>query len=186
MHNDNSGYSAWIQSNGGPLLLLNRQLLPWWNGVRSSANPTESYAYDPHSDCDYNRACAVGGYLGLIEVGGGTGLVLGDEPDMTTWWPPSSNGETDGMLVRWGCADSETDVLQALASVPRKVWEPTEITFKVGVEPLCLFDSAYAGDDVKEDKSLLINLQPGSYSISIGHYRLDERTELLLHGFIRV
>ena len=52
---------------------------------------------DPNDPAtDYDRACDVNYYLGLIEIGAGKGLVLGGEPLSTAWWPSGSLGNEDG------------------------------------------------------------------------------------------
>ncbi len=183
MHQNDFESLKWIQSNGGPLLLLSRSLLSCWNGARSSTDFSDDYVYDPSFDCHYNRACAVEDYVGLIGVGDGVGLVLDDSPDMTTWCSSNAHGKTAGILIRWEYADSEANVLRHLKDIPEEVWKPTGITFKVENEPLYLFDSAYAGRNIEETGSLLINLQADSYEISIAYYQPDAGTRLLLHGF---
>ena len=64
----------WFQSNGGPLLVLDQLWLPAWSGYPNSDLPFDA------PKTDYARACAVEDVLGLLTVGDGTGLVLGDEP----------------------------------------------------------------------------------------------------------
>jgi hypothetical protein len=80
----------WIESTGGPLLLLERALLPYWHG--SFGNTTAA--------TDYDRACEIADYVGAIEVGSGIGVVLGEEPFSTTWWR-SSEELRNSCIVRW-------------------------------------------------------------------------------------
>ena len=84
----------WLESTGGPLLLIEKVFLPYWDGYA----PTETGV------TDYERACKVGDYLGRIEVGPGYGVVLGEEPFSTTWWQPDEN--RNGLLVRWVYANN--------------------------------------------------------------------------------
>jgi hypothetical protein len=100
----------WIQSNGGPLLLLPSSLLGAWEG----ADEPEPYRgvearshWNPGGPAtDYDRACDVPDLAGTVPVGAGEGLVLGDEPLATTWWlAPEIGG---GILVTPSRPESET------------------------------------------------------------------------------
>src|SRR5689334_17973405 len=91
----------WVESAGGPLIVVPLELAQSWRGI-------EAVPGDPVTD--YDRACDVDDYLGVLEVGPGRGLVLGDEP-MRTAFVPSADG---GILVRWGYAPSEDAVLRVL------------------------------------------------------------------------
>src|SRR4051812_20544359 len=104
------GELAWLFSDGGPLLLLQEELLPHWGGSDpltggsgAYGGPSVTSGRAPASD--YDRACAVQGYLGLMRVGPGEGLVLGDEPMQTAWW--RSAGQDADTLIRWQWADDE-------------------------------------------------------------------------------
>ena len=156
----------WIDSGGGPLILLEQTALKDWQGSSLEQEPD-----------DYDRACAVKDYIGLIKVGDREAIVLGDEP-MTTAWFPSAN-QPGGIIVCWGCADSEADVIQALSAIPEEVWSDTGLSFQVGKTPLVLFDSAYPGENMEE--SLRINLEEGQYAISTAEYEPNEETSLILH-----
>ena len=95
----------WIDSAGGPLILIEQTYLNYWKGIFSDQEPT-----------DYNRACAIDNYISLIEVGDGKALVLGDMP-MRTAWSPLPN-EPGGIIICWGYANNEASVAQAVSSVP--------------------------------------------------------------------
>jgi len=62
--------SEWIQSDGGPLLLIPSELLHDWGGDTAS---------------DDRRACEVVDEIAPLDLGAGMGLVLGEEPHMTSW-----------------------------------------------------------------------------------------------------
>ena len=49
----------WLESTGGPLLLLEEDLVPYWHGYLSVSNSSLT---------DYERACEVSDYLGSIDV----------------------------------------------------------------------------------------------------------------------
>lgn len=168
----------WIDSSGGPLLLLPAGLLESWQGIDAPEGRvihTESQ-WDPDGPAtDYDRACDVEGYLGKIDVGGGHALVLGDEPMATTFL------ETDegGILVRWFQADSEEELLTAVRNLdsPPETEEADFLQWTEG--PLLLFDSACPGAEVEEDR-LVVDLPPGTYLVDAGRVELNETTAAVL------
>jgi hypothetical protein len=171
----------WIDSGGGPLLLVPGELRLAWRGTDIPEEPVVSrfrWAGPGTPATDYDRACDVEGYVGIIPVGGGTALVLGDAPHSTAWWPLRSGG---GILVRWEYAPSEERVEAALEELSGLAWEETGLTFRAGAEPVWLFDSAYAGRRAEECGYLTIPQVRGTYQIAMAWHHPDEETALLLH-----
>jgi hypothetical protein len=148
----------WMATEGGPLLVLPELLLPAWTGCEGG---------------DYGRACAVEDRLGVIPVGAGKALVLGDEPAQTAWRPP--------VLVRWIYAGSEETVLRHLGRLPEALFEGGGPLFEVP-GPLVLFDASWPGRDVQGGVTRIV-LEPGRYRISTGESRADAETFLVLHRF---
>ena len=177
----------WIGSEGGPLLLLPSSLLSEWEGSNTPSQGRVAIAEFRYGDSDapatdYDRACDVDEYLGLITVGNGLGLVLGNEPFATAWWPAQAgNG---GMLVcrGYGEDDLEERINEVLMAVPADFGEDLGLRFSVPGGPLYLFDSAYSGCDVGTRTAYReIQLGAGVYSLTSGFYRPDDSTSLLLH-----
>jgi hypothetical protein len=160
----------WLESTGGPLVLIEQAFLPYWHG------------YEPINTgvTDYERACKIADYLGTIKVGPGYGVVLGEEPFSTTWWQPDENRA--GLLVRWVYADNEAEVLEAVRSVSTNKWLTMDIEIEMGAGDLVLFDSASAGSAI--DSSITIRLTPGTYRAQTLHYNPNENISLILHQFI--
>src|SRR5882724_11999130 len=97
-------YLKWIDSAGGPLILMDQSFVDCWKG-NSSISPKNP------GITDYERACRIDNYIGLVDVGSGNGLVLGDEPMMTSW---HSQNTVEGILLRWQWAPNEKSVVNAL------------------------------------------------------------------------
>jgi hypothetical protein len=83
----------WVVCDGGPHLLLPTELVPFWEGVNEPFGGRVVHARF-RASCDksapatdYDLACDVEGYLGIIPVGNGFGLVIGDVVPMSTWIP---------------------------------------------------------------------------------------------------
>ncbi len=169
---ETEGSLRWVESAGGPLLLLETDLLHYWRGNQApNGEPT-----------DYDRACGIDDYLGLITVESRQGLVLGGEPMRTAWWSPRSSNFAGGFLVCWVFADSESDVLVALYNLPEESWQETGIEMQITNQRQVLFDSAYSGDEVMD--SIDADLPEGFYRIETLHHMPNDQTSLIVHRFV--
>ncbi|HEV7712246.1 MAG TPA: Imm21 family immunity protein [Asanoa sp.] len=163
----------WIDSTGGPLVVIPTSVLPQWHG-------TGAY-FMANSDSDdwgdYGRACAVNGYAGLIRVGDAQALVLADEPAATTYLADRRT------FVRWIHARSEADLIRL---VPRAIesanWEP--VGEWVVTETVEMFDSALAGTDRQADPRLAITVEPGTYRVRTAHVTPEPDTSMVITQLI--
>ena len=115
------------------------------------------------------------GYLGRLNINGATGLILGDEPMMTTW--RAESGKREGILLRWVAADREETLLKAVDEVSGAWAQDFEVSWTSG--ELTLFDSACEG--TRLDDFLLIEVVPGRYRISSSIYKDSNGTEFIMH-----
>jgi hypothetical protein len=170
-----------------PLIVLPVEIAHHWKGIDPppDAQPREGWKWgEPDGpDCDYDRACGIAGDLGILEVGPGQALILGDMPMITAFLP----GPDGGLLVRMGYAESVAAARRAVARVPEDLWQPTEYELCVGAGPLLLFDAGNAGDDPPEgcyaevDEHIevwcmKVSLPVGRYGIERADYKSDEET----------
>ncbi len=171
LHRDSDDSVLWFQSHGGPLLLLDRQWLPAWRGYPDPALP-----YDTPGT-DYARACAIEEPIGYLAIDPGAGLVLGDEPMATAWWPdPSLCG---GVIMRWRWANDEAACHAALSHLSLLAWSGVTHSLPVPTGHAVIFDAAYSGERI--EASLKLELVPRIYGIDTAEYAPDEETALLLH-----
>ena len=173
----------WVQSNGGPLLLVTEFLQPSWAGVEAPDPPRliqATFRFQQSGEpTDYDRACDAGGdYLGIVSVATGQALVLGDVP-LQTAWVPEDNGP-GGWLVRWEFAESEAEVERTLVKAQVPEWSPGPVFHTVPGNH-CLFDAAIPGRDVSDDEGLIIHLAAPAYRVSTGFLRPDPETSLIVH-----
>ena len=156
--------ARWVTSLGGPLLLLPESAVTAWTGIEPSQSPrtkgiTFRWRGDPNGPVtDYDRACSVEGYIGLIDVGDAKGVVLGGEPNSTTWVPIDGGG----LLVRWVYADDEGSLLRSLVGLSEGSFERAELTLPVLAGPLLLFDSASSGGNQTPEEALVIPVPPST------------------------
>ena len=183
----------------GPLLLMPGEHLASWGGVEPPADgrcieAQFRFRGQDEPATDYDRACdvATAGYLGLLDVGTGQGLVLGDEPLSTAWQPAADAAARDGVdntggiLIRWVYTNSEADVIGALKHVPETRWQDEGLVFSVGREPLYLLDATCPASEFERDDHPTIQLPPGRYALATAEYAPDDHACLLLHRLTRM
>ena len=165
----------WISSGGGPLLVLSVSGLPYWNG--SDEPGSGIVPGDQNAPTDYERACSVQDWVGVIPVGPADALVLADEPLDTRWWSASEVGPV--YLLRWIHGDTSESVLSTLSGLFQHQFKPTGVLFTNDAERVVLFDSAMPGTDILTPYSS-IELAPGSYRVEVGRFEPNPRTKLLV------
>src|SRR5690242_20715802 len=154
------GAVEWVESGGGPLVAVPEAVLPFWAGADGEDLAT-----------DYDRACEVDGYVGLLPVGDSAALVLGDEPASTSFLPDHDT------FVRWRAANSEEELLAGVpAALATAVWE-NEVRWDVS-GPVVLFDSAWPGREADGTERLRIALEPGGYAVRAGQAQPGPETWL--------
>jgi hypothetical protein len=160
---------TWVTSAGGPLLVAPQSVLPLWTGAGESTDgPVERWA-------DYGRACAIDGYIGVIDLGQRQALVLGDEPAMTTYLP------SERLFLRWVAADEEADLIDAALRAVRDgvAWDADEDVSWAVDGPVVMFDSAWPGSELESDNHLVVDLHPGTYRVRAA-YRTDGDNWMIL------
>ncbi len=176
----------WI-TEGGPLLLLSEKYLDDWEGTEKPSNGRvvdARFRWNPDNAfaTDYDRACDVEDFLGVIDVDEGQGVVFGDEPLLTTWLP--STTEDGGMFVRWVEAESETDLIEFATSFLPTDFQDTPVSITVEDSDLILFAAYEAGRD-NFDVRLRISLTNGHYKFST-LYVSDRLTTVLCHHLSKI
>jgi hypothetical protein len=158
---------TWIESTGGPLILLEDRLLGSWVG-------TGTGVWKPGSGTDYDRACALDDWVGVIDVGAGKALVLGSEPTRTA----RLEAPGGALLVRWLHAPVgwQPDALETLLD---QRWEPST-TWTITGATQTLLDAAEPGADEQADR-LRLALRPGEYQVLTAEHRPDGETRMVLH-----
>ncbi|GAA2342851.1 Imm21 family immunity protein [Dactylosporangium salmoneum] len=159
----------WIDTTGGPLVVVPASALPHWHGTG------DFFTANSDSDDwgDYGRACAVAGYAGLISVGDVQALVLADEPAATTYLAGRR------AFVRWIYARSEADLIRLVPqAIESACWEP--VGDWVVVEAAEMFDSTLAGTDRQAGSRLTISVEPGTYQVRTAYVEPDPETVMVI------
>ncbi|QGV78629.1 Imm21 family immunity protein [Streptomyces ficellus] len=169
----------WVESMGGPLIVLPVSALDTWRGCTESG----MVMADGDGPDDYDRACAVDDLAAVIAVGeeGAGALVLGDEPATTCYVP-----EHHAFLRRLA-APSETGlraVAETVLADPATPWEECGTWVTDG--PAVLMDSAVAGDVLDTEypgggfpAQARVSLPPGRWRVRAVHAEAGEENVLV-------
>ena len=162
----------WIDCNS-PLLLVARDHLIAWEGtnVPSNGRKVEAcFRWNPDGPAtDYDRACDIDDYLGVIDVGNGKGIVLGDAPLMTTWLPLPDGG----LVVRWVFAEREEDLISSALNIPIDDYEDSGISLRISSSSLVLFAACESCEELLESR-IEFDVAPGHYQILTCKYDSEE------------
>ncbi|WP_028662150.1 Imm21 family immunity protein [Saccharomonospora iraqiensis] len=162
--------AEWVESGGGPLIAIPESVLGRWFGAFGGTTDVE----------DYDRACSIYDYVGVIEVGGKPALVLAGEPAATTFLPEAR------MFVRAVAGDAEDDEFVALVPsvVAEARWESgAEILVQ---EPLVVFDSAYQFARLKEDEFIRVDIPSGRYRVRAAEEEWGDAAVMILVQLVSV
>jgi hypothetical protein len=162
---------SWVESGGGPLILIDSDLAKEWGGMSGTSGPPESLS-------DYERACSIDGYLGGLTVQNGKALILGDEPMRTS---VKRLEPEEVMIVRWGWAPNEMQVIEALQlALKSPNWMDNDLTITHSSESFVIFDSA---EEFFEVSSLLkVPFSAGlSSRITTLEFKPNDSIFLILH-----
>ncbi|WP_346537632.1 Imm21 family immunity protein [Micromonospora sp. DPT] len=159
---------SWVESGGGPLIVVPASALTRWRGAPVDFDPGDLDTWG-----DYGRACQIDGYAGSLNAGDDQAIVLGDEPASTTYLPDQR------LFVRWIYADSEADVIRLIPrAVEKAEWEEAGSWTTSG--PARLFDSTLAGDELEHEHHLTVDVAPGTYLIRTAYVEPEDGTALVL------
>jgi hypothetical protein len=151
-----------VESAGGPLVLLPERARGDWTGVDGD---------------HYGRACAVDGYLGVLDVGEDHALVIGDEPASTALLPTRA---ADSLVIaKWTYGPDSRSVVASLRGVRLDRFPAAEVKFAFRSSPQLLFDGAVPGDGA--DEHLIARLRAGDYVASTLVFEPARDISLVLH-----
>lgn len=160
----------WIETGGGPHLLVPEELLSKWRGIDGWSNHV-----NPNDQSDYARACRITSWIGTVRCGDGSATVLAGDVGPIAWI--NADGLDGGYLVQWLGIDNEADILPALSSKGLEEAFAAEAAEQGMLETggsgkLKLIDSADIGTDLVQ-QNCSISLKPGRYNIHAGYFETE-------------
>ena len=145
----------------------------WWRGVSESHSGKEELS-------DYERACVVDDYVGLILANQCPVLVLNQEPLITSWYPI---GPSEGIIVRCVWANDLRDVENTFEKLPSlSDWNPTGVIVDFESQDLVIFDSSSPG--TLYSGRIDIEFPSGRFTVHTLFYEPSVEIRLLLHRLI--
>ncbi|CAL9325002.1 Imm21 family immunity protein [Streptomyces sp. SudanB91_2054] len=156
---------TWLDTEGGPFIVVPRTALAHWSGTEG----------------DYDRACEVMDFVGVLELlGGAEALVLGEEPLSTAYLPEHR------ALVRWHYAESGKGVADIIRTgLPNAEWEEGPVLSTTG--ELVMFDAAYFGTKVGTlTDSTTVDLAAGRYRVESAAIEPNNLTSFRVHRFVEL
>jgi len=168
----------WIASDGGPLICLGHSTILSWKGVDGLSE--HKYHKKGYRN-DYERACDIKDYLGVIPILSSNGIVLGDMPLDTTVLT-GKNGLP--LIARAFYSEPLTDIASVLVGEmdPENTTEVESVSISVDEKNWHIFDSAYPGY-IGLKRCLSIALPAVELCVKTFEYKPDSRTFLLVHQF---
>jgi hypothetical protein len=163
----------WIDTTGGPHVLLPEEGLDDWKGVENWTDNSES---DPS---DYARACRNGAnWLNPIRSARYDASVFGGDVGPIAWLPKS---DSSGIFVQWlGCDDDATlfNLLaqDELGAIKRLKYEDNFLLETGPSGRMVLLDASGIGLDIGEDDREIVSLLPGQYRMSAYYLETDACT----------
>jgi hypothetical protein len=141
----------WVQTFGGPHIVLPSLLSNSWEGSNVPANGRiveANFRYNPTGPAtDYDRACDIKNWSGIITVGNGSAIVLGGDLTIAAYY----NYDGNHYLLRWLYAPNESSLLTHFHDVREKLSAAESFHFKHPGGLMYLMDSAdVAGSFVGE------------------------------------
>ena len=171
---DESLISKWIETSGGPLVMMEKCKMTAWTGIG------DTYPSPPGTVSHYDLACGVDGYIGSISIEGSQAVVLGDDPMQTSWMQLCEN---DGIIIRWNFAESKEQVEKLVITMPLdQDWEKCGVIFEITTSELAIFDSAPRYEYL--DDQLNFTLDPGKYEILNFRFEPIKDVSLILHRLL--
>jgi hypothetical protein len=174
---------AWVNTTGGPRLVLPERYAAAWEGcyAPSGGRTVEAaFRFNPEGPAtDYDRACDVSGWLGVIGVGRGQALVLSGDRTPAAYY----RWRRRHFLLQWIYADSETELLDHFHDIQAGLPVEGEDVFRHPGGKLYLMDSTdRPGRWLVQHTEF--ELPRGRYRVLTGHSE-TKKTYLIVHQLRR-
>lgn len=163
--------------------MMEEAILDFWEGSDEPSggrvvNAESRWGLDVATD--YDKACDVNDFAGVIEVDRGRAFVLSTNGDAMATWLPNFEGFA-GAFVEWGYADNERDLVEEASCLIRESAFSETHEFNIHSGPCVLFVAAERGrEDIYPRQTF--DLTPGKYVVRTG-VRTTEQTSVVCHVF---
>lgn len=177
----NSAIIKWIECDGGPHLFIEKRLVGYWMGVIESSYNDKTITTKLRSGkqsniiTDYDRACDIEEYVGVISIGNGHGLVISEDVPRSTWIPAEDGNGGFLVVLNYISENIEEDlIIEKIKKVDDSLFESTNLQLTIQDNHVCLFAACDYGPDWLYG-CCEFKLKPGTYSIyTVDSYDFDE------------
>jgi hypothetical protein len=169
---EKSGELIWLDTDAGHLILMPAAARPHWSGIEPPPDGREiavrfrSNAPDAPAT-DYDRACDIDDYVGVLDVASSWGVVLGQEPLPATW-----RSMRDGSVLIARLYTSEIGTPSHLPDTENLKWTTVGFIDSDGALAV-LFDSTEVGWKEPVFPSLDVGLPAGHYAVEHATFAND-------------
>jgi hypothetical protein len=175
---------TWIKTTGGPHLVVPEKHAAHWEGVAEPSHGRvvqAKFRYDPTGPAtDYDRACDVAGWLGVIRVGRGRGVVLTGDRTTAAYHPWNDRH----FILRWRFAPSEGVLLEQFHVTVGRLAVEQEVTVRHTGGRLFLMDASDIPRGWLGEHSAF-ELPAGAYRVTAAHSESEE-VSVIVHEWVRV
>jgi hypothetical protein len=183
---NNPANFKWIDTTGGPFIILRAEDVKKWSGsfsIQSVAKQEiiiEEDFLNP-AKTDYGKACQVLNEIDIIDFASNSVIVIGLEYLITL----KKVNERIFLIFQWEYGSSMEAVENFLQSVTIdeiQYWQATGLYTKLSGEYI-IFDSSEIGFDLKKEELLKFEPDTGIYQIETADYKPDQSTFLRIFKF---
>lgn len=168
--------SNWIESGGGPLVLMDDERCGRWGGSdRSFVSPSE-----------YEQLCAVanGNTYCFIATEGEVPRIVAFVGDVLPLAVYRANSDEELFIVRWMTGESSEEFDADLAKLADGVTWRSDGEVSLRTWPAWIFDSAYRGDEIDAANSIRLD-ERGRFHIATA-YHDEGDTTFVMHRLTRL
>jgi hypothetical protein len=168
-----------IDSNGGPLIMMERELLPYWGGADNvgGVRPERRDRVTFKSLSDYERASKIRGWIAPLQVHDRPGVVFWG--DRLGFGLERENDRVFFAIRPFYEIENLQDHIKFVMENPDIFKKDFEIV--ISCSNALVFDSAFPGVEIRGDY-LEINISPGIYEVLTYEHK-TQNAEAVFHKF---
>ena len=174
----------WISCDGGPHILMEKKCMKLWEGSEVPlngriVNSKSKWNQETFISTDYDLACDINDYIGIIEVQNGSAIVINDDVPISTFITDKNGIGNIVVLNSWENGNYSEELYEIICALNLNDFEDSGIIYRTSEPQLYHFPACDIPTKPVYD-FIEISLQPGTYRI----YRKDSM--ILENGEIRV
>ena len=165
--------SAWMRSNGGPMLCSSPAIARLWRGMRDSSIGARA--------SDFDRACRGAELIAPIACGAGQALLLGGPP-----WRSALHTGPEGVTIfrRISCVLDDDALADVCAALPSRL-PPIARPFRFDLKhlDLLLYDAGAAPVPTLYGR---VEMRAAAFQVSSHRYARARQFDLVVHRLVRL